>query len=137
MTTVTPLGLNPSKDIAQIRDELRATFESGKSLDIAYRKTQLIQLAYLFKARTLSRVLQCVVKSHLLILTFFPSLYDGRAQENEARFNEAFKVDLGRHELETATLEINGTIGECVTAWKNVDKWAKSKKIPLTEHSAS
>ncbi|KAG9008931.1 hypothetical protein FRB93_005981 [Tulasnella sp. JGI-2019a] len=85
MTTVTPLGLNPSKDIAQIRDELRATFKSGKSLDIAYRKTQLIQLAYLFK-------------------------------ENEARFNEAFKVDLGRHELETATLEINGTIGECVTA---------------------
>ncbi|KAG9008933.1 hypothetical protein FRB94_005499 [Tulasnella sp. JGI-2019a] len=111
MATVIPLRPNPPEDITSVRDgptsahktmrdTLGATFKSGRTLDIAYRKTELIQLAYLFK-------------------------------DNEARFNEAFKADFGRHELETAALEINSIIDECVTAWKNVDKWAKSKKIPF------
>ncbi|KAG8862640.1 hypothetical protein FRB96_001199 [Tulasnella sp. 330] len=86
--------------LGSIRDTLRATFRSGKTLDIAFRKTQLIQLAYLF-------------------------------QENEPRFIEAFKTDLGRPELEVGALELHGTIGECVTAWKNLDKWAKPEGVPF------
>ncbi|KAG9012565.1 hypothetical protein FRB94_005500 [Tulasnella sp. JGI-2019a] len=90
----------PPVNITQIRDELRAAFKSGKTLDIGYRKKQLMHLAYLFK-------------------------------DNEALFNDAFKTDLGRHELETAILELNGIIGECITAWKNVDKWTKPKRAPF------
>ncbi|KAG9038256.1 hypothetical protein FRB95_002217 [Tulasnella sp. JGI-2019a] len=52
-------------------------------------------------------------------------------KENEARFNDAFKTDLGRHQLETGALELHGTIGECVAAWKNVDKWAKPDGVPF------
>ncbi|KAG8862645.1 hypothetical protein FRB96_001204 [Tulasnella sp. 330] len=83
-----------------IRDTLRATLNSGKTLDVTYRKNQLIQLAYLFK-------------------------------ENEARFNAAFKADLGRPELEVGALEIHGTINECIEAWKNVDNWAKPDSVPF------
>ncbi|KAG8881408.1 hypothetical protein FRB97_009603 [Tulasnella sp. 331] len=94
------LKYTPLQDIPEIRNTLRTTFKSGKTLDLAYRKTQLLQLAYLLK-------------------------------ENEARFIEAFKTDLGRPELEVNALELHSTIGECVTAWKNVDKWAKPEGVPF------
>ncbi|KAG8992632.1 hypothetical protein FRB94_011418 [Tulasnella sp. JGI-2019a] len=90
----------PLEDIPQIRDTLRAFFKTGRTLDIAYRKNQLLQLAYLFK-------------------------------ENEQRWNEAFAADLCRPQIEVGVLEINGTIGECIDAWKNVDKWAKPEGVPF------
>ncbi|KAG8881407.1 hypothetical protein FRB97_009602 [Tulasnella sp. 331] len=37
------------EEFPAIRDTLRATFKSGKTRDVNYRKTQLLQLAYLFR----------------------------------------------------------------------------------------
>lgn len=46
--------LRCSVALFKIRETLRTTFKSGKTLDLAYRKTQLIQLAYLLQVRICS-----------------------------------------------------------------------------------
>ena len=53
-------------------------------------------------------------------------------QENFDAFVEAFKIDLGRPPMETIVLELNATITECITAYKNVDSWAKPSGVPLS-----
>lgn len=54
----------------QIHAELRKGFNSGKTKSIAYRKEQLLHLAYLLK-------------------------------DNQKRFHDAMREDLGRHAVET------------------------------------
>ncbi|KAJ7074072.1 NAD-aldehyde dehydrogenase [Mycena amicta] len=47
MTATTPLAYTTVEEIDQIHAELNAGFKSGKTKSIAYRKYQLLQLAYL------------------------------------------------------------------------------------------
>ncbi|KAG8992630.1 hypothetical protein FRB94_011416 [Tulasnella sp. JGI-2019a] len=49
MATTSTFAFTPLDEIPKIRDELLATFKSGKTLKVQYRKAQLIHLAYLFK----------------------------------------------------------------------------------------
>ncbi|KAJ3501263.1 hypothetical protein NLJ89_g9418 [Agrocybe chaxingu] len=81
-------------------EKIRAGFVSRKLRDVTYRKCQLVQLMYLIK-------------------------------DNSAHFEEAFKKDLGRPVLpvlQARMLEIDPTIAEAKTQWKNVGKWAKPTK---------
>ncbi|KAM6503217.1 NAD-aldehyde dehydrogenase [Amanita muscaria] len=52
-------------------------------------------------------------------------------KDNTKRFEEALKADLGRPALESYFLEINPTIGDIKTAYKNVEKWSKPEKPPF------
>lgn len=52
-------------------------------------------------------------------------------QENWARFEEALSKDLGRHALEAALLELNGSVSECVEAYHHVATWAKPERPPF------
>ena len=56
--------------MTQIHAELQATFKTGKTRPIAFRREQLAQLCHLLK-------------------------------DNESRFREALKEDLGRPEIES------------------------------------
>ena len=56
--------------VNQIHAELKNTFRSGKTKDIAFRKQQLAQLAWMIK-------------------------------DNQERFSDAMKADLGRPPLES------------------------------------
>ncbi|KAG9038253.1 hypothetical protein FRB95_002214 [Tulasnella sp. JGI-2019a] len=49
MATAPTTPFTTLEEIPRIRDELLATFKSGKTLKVQYRKAQLIHLAYLFK----------------------------------------------------------------------------------------
>lgn len=91
------LAYTPLDEIEKIHTELRAGFQSGRLKSVAYRKYQLLQLAYLIK-------------------------------DNEKRIQEAMRLDLGRPKLESQFMEINSTLGEVMTAYHNVEKWAQPEK---------
>ncbi|KAJ7197880.1 NAD-aldehyde dehydrogenase [Mycena rebaudengoi] len=95
------LEYTPIEEIDKIHGELRAGFNSGKTKSVAYRKYQLLQLAYLVR-------------------------------DNEERFVEALRLDLGRPVFETQFLEIGASISELLEAHKNVDEWAKPEKAPFS-----
>ncbi|KAF8888613.1 NAD-aldehyde dehydrogenase [Infundibulicybe gibba] len=92
-----PLEFTPLEEIDKLHGDLKAGFRSGKFKSLAYRKYQLLQLAYLIK-------------------------------DNEKRFESALASDLGRPSFEAHFLEIGPSIGEAMTAWANVEKWAKPEK---------
>ncbi|KAJ2928248.1 hypothetical protein H1R20_g8864, partial [Candolleomyces eurysporus] len=100
------LAYTPVDEIPKIHAELRAGFNSGKLKSIEYRKYQLLQLAYL-------------------------------VQENADRIEKALHSDLGRPAIESRltaeilSIEINTTIGDALTAYENVEKWAKPEKPPF------
>ncbi|KZS97992.1 NAD-aldehyde dehydrogenase [Sistotremastrum niveocremeum HHB9708] len=53
-------------------------------------------------------------------------------QDNLDRFKEALRLDLGRHTLEASFLDLGGAIKEALTAYKNVEKWAKPESPPFS-----
>ncbi|VDB82750.1 unnamed protein product [Peniophora sp. CBMAI 1063] len=52
-------------------------------------------------------------------------------QENRVAIHEALRKDLGRSEHESDIIEIGGTLGEILTAYKSVGKWSKSERPPF------
>ncbi|KAG8920442.1 hypothetical protein FRC01_000746 [Tulasnella sp. 417] len=49
-------------------------------------------------------------------------------EDNHARFEEAFKVDLGRHALEVTGVELNNTVMDLMHLHDNFETWAKPEK---------
>lgn len=102
-----------------MRSELETGFRTGKTRDIQFRREQLLSLAYL-------------------------------VQENREAIHEALRKDLGRSNYESemyvgsvlcpalqwmftvhCSIEFGGTLGEILTAYKSVGKWAKSERAPF------
>ncbi|KAG9045868.1 hypothetical protein FS837_005536 [Tulasnella sp. UAMH 9824] len=52
-------------------------------------------------------------------------------EDNSARFEEAFKLDLGRHSLETTAADVNGTVTELMYLYDNFGSWTKPEKPPF------
>ncbi|KAG8892014.1 hypothetical protein FRC00_012804, partial [Tulasnella sp. 408] len=49
-------------------------------------------------------------------------------EDNHALFEEAFKVDLGRHALESTAAELNGAVMDLMHLHDNFETWAKPEK---------
>ncbi|KAH9989638.1 NAD-aldehyde dehydrogenase [Russula vinacea] len=62
-------------------------------------------------------------KQQLLALAYL-------VKDNLDHFHHALASDLGRSEMESIVLEINGTIAEAVNAYHNVAKWSKPERAP-------
>ncbi|KAG8896481.1 hypothetical protein FRC00_005887, partial [Tulasnella sp. 408] len=52
-------------------------------------------------------------------------------EDNSARFEEAFKLDLGRHNLETTAADLDGTVTELMYLYDNFGAWTKPEKPPF------
>ena len=58
-------------------------------------------------------------------------------KDNVEAFQQALAADLGRPKLESNFLELGPSIGECLSAYKNVDKWAKSESAAFSINFAA
>ncbi|KAF7337964.1 Aldehyde dehydrogenase [Mycena venus] len=107
------LAYTPLEEIEKIRAELQAGFDSGKTKSIAFRKYQLLQLAYLIQdnAKAFEDALASDLGRHALESNFFQTLTNF---------------------LPFYSLEITGSIAEIMEAYKNVESWAKPEKPPLS-----
>ncbi|KIO24519.1 hypothetical protein M407DRAFT_76884 [Tulasnella calospora MUT 4182] len=52
-------------------------------------------------------------------------------EDNSARFTEAFKLDLGRHPLETTATDVNSTVADLMYLYDNFEAWTKPEKPPF------
>ncbi|KAG8948200.1 hypothetical protein FRC00_008748, partial [Tulasnella sp. 408] len=98
--TPSVLKYTPVDEIQQIRDHVKATFDSGRLRPLQYREEQLLRLAHLI-------------------------------EDNYARFEEAYKLDLGRHKLEVTACELDMVVTEIMYLYSNFEKWAQPQKPPF------
>ncbi|KAG8915786.1 hypothetical protein FRC01_003509, partial [Tulasnella sp. 417] len=52
-------------------------------------------------------------------------------EDNYTRFEEAYKLDLGRHKLEVTACELDMVITELMYVYNNFETWAQPKKPPF------
>ncbi|KAG8945083.1 hypothetical protein FRC04_001244 [Tulasnella sp. 424] len=98
--TASVLKYTPVDEIKQIREDVRATFDSGRLRPLQYRKEQLLRLVHLF-------------------------------EDNYSRFEEACKIDLGRHKLEATAYELDMVVTELMYIYNNFETWAQPQKPPF------
>lgn len=99
MTTLATPPIFDSSSAAVLVNGLRATFESGVTRPLEWRRHQLQQMIRML-------------------------------QENEARFLDALKTDLGKPEIEGFITDIAFVISEIKMMLKNLKKWNKPQRVP-------
>jgi aldehyde dehydrogenase (NAD+) len=105
----------------QIREHLRNSFRARKARPVAFRKEQLLQLAYLFQDNierfqdSLRKDLgRPILESNLCVQTPFLS-----------------GVECSTHALAWCSFDVSGIIAEALYAYKNIDSWVKPDKAPF------